>query len=295
MTFQNNHDDYYDCIYEEPKNNNLELYNYTEHVSLLRDPIFNIMFARGISRKINEKSVEFYEDLIQQRITIVGLNCDAYSHIFELIYPDGTRKQIHNNDLITLRANNSWNPFGTTSTKYVIICNHFSGDKVIMEILISTRTWNNKNDNNIRRDIISLLSVQSDQELALPQRTFYNLLDQIGQGVNNLINTYKDTGELPKLAKSIIQSSNDEYFGIFPGLISVFEHGSDQVLGSVIEFITGLPLKISDLPIERLRRTNKLTSKVLGSDIIAELGLICMYDTLLPDSLLLALRDIIRE
>lgn len=272
------------------------------------EPIFSIVFAKGIPRTINGRALEFKEDLVAQRLFICGLNCNPTDYIYELVGIAGTRTQIYPGSPLTLRHVGSvFGLLGITGTKYSVVCHTGTHEIHLLDIIINPRNYD-YNPNSHRRDIISLLSVQSSPDISLPRRTFFDFLAQVGLGIHDALNKYKEEGVLPRLGHYSKMSG-------LPGLNSLFMFGNDTCIKAVVEYIVGT----DEFDIRQMRGSNNNGGNnrsprnitydnnanahntnvdinhniVLGKELVAELCMINMYDVSLPTDLILAIRELL--
>lgn len=283
-------DEEFDINYDRPNMRNDNVNSNSNVTTLMTresnigvEPIFSIVFAKGIPRAINGRALEFKEDLVAQRLFICGLNCNPTEYIYELVGIGGLRTQIYPGSPLTLRHVGSvFGILGITGTKYSIVCHTGSHEIHLLDIIINPRNYD-YNPNSHRRDIISLLSVQSSPDISLPRRTFFDFLAQVGLGIHDALNKYKEDGTLPRLGHYSKMAG-------LPGLNSLFLFGNDTCIRSVVEYIVGT----DEFDIRQMRgNTNNVNGIVLGKELVAELCMINMYDASLPADLILAIREIL--
>lgn len=251
-------------------------YNYPIVPIKHAEPIFSVTIGQGLGKIIRPGYVEFTEDIICQKITIRAINHNLCDFLFELQCLDDNKVVcIHSGDMITIRRT-TW----FRESRYRLLATGQDSDEyVIANFNIS---WPSRIiGTNSRSDFMSLVAIQSDSEISLPKRTFWSLWNRIGTGINTELEDYRLTGKLGPLRKDL------ECPGLFRGIRSIFENGSDEQLMAVVYYLTG---SILADPKKFRFFGQKMTERINLTDLMCDIGILQGYEYQVTDDILLYFR-----
>lgn len=240
-------------------------------------PIISVIFGQGQNKIIRPGHVEFTDPIICQKITIKGINCNPADLMFELVSDTGQSMHVVNGDSICLYRTTWFVP-----TKYRLTVTYgpedFLRDLTIAEFSVS---WPSRNVGpNVRNDFISLIVIQSDAEISLPKRTFWNMWSRLGTGINVELEEYRKTGTLGPAIQGSLGS-------LFKGLRSVFENGTDRQISALVYWTTGM--FIADPAKFRFKGSKGHTAIDLA-DLVYDIGIMFGYEFPISDELLMYFR-----
>lgn len=258
----------YDCL---PDNNT------TVSTMSFNKPVISVVIGQGLNKIIKAGHVEFTNEIICQKIILKGINCDIsnYSFFIECINANNDIRNIATGDTINLRRHNWF-----SETKYRIIAqDDINIENVIAEFSIS---WPSRQLGvNAKNDLVSLLIIQSDPNISLPKRTFWNMWSRIGQGITQELEEYRETG---KLLGAIGYTHNN----LFRGIRSVFEHGTDDQIRALVYAITSM----YNYTCDNLRFHGKKLTETLEIDhLFRDIGVIYGYEYHISDEFIMYFRD----
>lgn len=243
-------------------------------------PIVSVMFGQGQPKIIRQGHVEFTDNIICQKITIKGINCNPADILFELVSDTGQAMHITNNDSICLYRTTWFTPtkYRLTAT-YGLADTDFCREITVAEFSIS---WPARQlGANVKSDFISLIVIQGDAEISLPKRTFWNMWNRLGTGINIELEEYRKSGRL----SAIDHVAADGTF--FKGLRSVFENGTDSQIIALVYWTTGMI--VAD-PSKFRFKGAKQTSSLDFEGLIYDIGIMFGYEYPISDELLMYFR-----
>lgn len=263
-------------IYDElmyTNNNDASHFSYDTNIK----PIVSVIFGQGQNKIIRPGHVEFTDPIICQKITIKGINCNPADLMFELVSDTGQAMHITSNDSICLYRTSWFAP-----TKYRLTITYgpeeFIRETVAAEFSVS---WPSRNTGpNVRNDFISLIVIQSDPDISLPKRTFWNLWSRLGTGINVELEEYRKTGRLGPCI-------GDLQVPFFKGLRSVFENGTDRQIAALVYWTTGM---IVAEPAKFRFKGSKASKAIDLSDLVYDIGIMFGYEFPISDELLMYFR-----
>lgn len=253
-------------------------------------PIVSIVIGQGLNKIIRPGYIEFTTDIICQKIILKGINCNPadYSFFIECINGGNVNcMNIHSGDTISMKRVNWF-----SETKYRLMA-YYSGsssdspiecgiESIVAEFSIS---WPSRSFGpNAKSDIVSLIVIQSDPEVSLPKRAFWYLWSRIGTGIIDILDIYRETGQLPAMTES---GGNPT---LFRGIRSVLEHGNEYQIQTIVYAITSI--SIED-PKDFKNRVSggvsgkKMTESLEIDSLVRDMNIIYGYEYLINDEFLL--------
>lgn len=234
-------------------------------------PVFTVTIGQGLPRVIHPTYVEFVSDIVCQKISIRCHNANVNDFIFDIEGPYGRVMGITNGDTVTLRRVTYF-----TASHYTIVAHYDGGSIPIARIAVS---WASRiHTPSIRGDMVALLAIQGDENIALPPRTFWDFYSRIGEGITDILEKYRETGSLPCISKK-------DDTAALSGISSILENGSDDQINAVITNITGAD---SISPMRFRLRTNR--GQIRVDELVADMSILYGYEYHVDASLFMYFR-----